>query len=139
MCKCNLLVKSVFWITILWSNLWSNCFACKFNLCYLCDAGIAGIQITFQYENDLLEELAFKSFEYDEECLSNATANVTTTSSVVNNVQQKLIRMENDYAKRMKIHDICYKKKLSDLKKSINELNRQMEVSVYFGFILVLI
>lgn len=58
---------------------------------------------------------------------------------MVNNIQQKLIRMENDYAKRMKIHDICYKKKLSDLKKSINELNRQMEVSVYFGFILVLI
>lgn len=93
----------------------------------------SGVQITFQYENDLLEELAFKSYEYDEDYLSNETANLAQPT-VVNNIREKLLRMQNDYAKRMKIHEICYKKKLSDLQTSIMELNRQMEVSVIFLF-----
>ena len=86
-------------------------------------------QITFQYENDLLEELAFKFFDYDEDCLSNGLANVTTESAVVNSIQAKLLRMENAYAKRVKIQGICYKKKLSDFQRTIMELNRQMQVS----------
>lgn len=88
-------------------------------------------QITFQYENDLLEELAFKLFHYDEDCLSNGMpSNVATETAVVNNIQAKLLRMENAYAKRIKIQGICYKKKLSDFQRTIMELNRQMQVSV---------
>lgn len=83
------------------------------------------MQITFQYENDLLEELAFKFFDYDEDCLANAH----NDSAVVNNIQAKLLRMENAYAKRVKIQGICYKKKLSDFQRTIMELNRQMQVS----------
>lgn len=91
-------------------------------------------QITFQYENDLLEELAFKFFDYDDDCLSNGLANAHTESTVVNNIQAKLLRMENAYAKRVKIQGICYKKKLSDFQRTIMELNRQMQVSVIAKF-----
>lgn len=84
------------------------------------------LQITFQYENDLLEELAFKFFDCDEDCLANAH----TDSAVVNNIQAKLLRMENAYAKRVKIQGICYKKKLGDFQRTIMELNRQMQVSL---------
>ncbi|XP_055302935.1 uncharacterized protein LOC129568714 isoform X2 [Sitodiplosis mosellana] len=84
------------------------------------------ITITFQYENDLLEELAFKSYDYDEDSLSNGTTNVVQPP-VVNGIQEKLNRMENDYAKRMKIQEICYKKKLSELQRNIMDLNRRME------------
>lgn len=83
------------------------------------------MQITFQYENDLLEELAFKFFDYDGDCLAN---NAHSDSAVVNNIQAKLLRMENAYAKRVKIQGICYKKKLSDFQRTIMELNRQMQV-----------
>lgn len=38
--------------------------------------------------------------------------------------------MESDYAKRMKIQEICYKKKLSELQRNIMDTNRQMEVSM---------
>lgn len=95
-------------------------------------------QITFKYENDLLEELAFKFFDYDEDCLSNGLANVTTESAVVNNIQAKLLRMENAYAKRVKIQGICYKKKIGDFQRTIMELNRQMQVScrVFFGLLI---
>lgn len=87
-------------------------------------------QITFKYENDLLEELATKFFDYDEDCLPNGIANINSDSAVVNNIQAKLLRMENAYAKRVKIQGICYKKKLSDFQRTIMELNRQMQVSV---------
>lgn len=90
---------------------------------------IFGIQITFQYENDLLEELAFKSYEYDEGCLANNTTNATQPT-VVGSIQEKLLRLEIDYAKRFKIQEICYKKKLNDLQKNIMELNRQIDGSV---------
>lgn len=72
--------------------------------------------------------MALKSFDDEEDCLSNGTANVAETA-VVNNIQEKLLRMETDYAKRMKIQEICYKKKLSDFQRNIMELNRQMQVS----------
>ncbi|XP_031626283.1 golgin IMH1-like [Contarinia nasturtii] len=36
--------------------------------------------------------------------------------------------MERDYAKRMKIQEICYKKKLNHLQKNIMDLKRQMDV-----------
>lgn len=65
----------------------------------------------------------------DVDCLSNGTANVTEPA-VVNNIQEKLLRMESDYAKRLKIQEICYKKKLSDLQRNNMDLNRQMQVSI---------
>lgn len=91
---------------------------------------IRGIQITFQYENDLLEELAFKTFEYDADCLSNSMTNVAEPS-VVNNIQEKLLRMESDYAKRMKIQEICYKKKLSDVQKNM-DFSHKIDVSIIY-------
>lgn len=75
-----------------------------------------------------MEELAFKSLDYDE-CLSNRTNNDLDQDAFVNSIQDKLFRIQVDYAKRLKIQEICYKKKFSDLQRNIKELNRQMEVS----------
>lgn len=84
--------------------------------------------MTFQYENDLLEELSYKSLDYDE-CVRSRATNDLEQDALVNSIQNKLFRMQVDYAKRFKIQDLCYKKKFSDFQKKIKELNRQMEVS----------
>lgn len=73
--------------------------------------------------------MAFKTFEYDADCLSNSMTNVAEPS-VVNNIQEKLLRMESDYAKRMKIQEICYKKKLSDVQKNM-DFSHKIDVSHY--------
>lgn len=87
-----------------------------------------------------MEELtarAFKSYDCDDEdCVSNGTTNAVETT-IVNNVQpiqEKLLCMERDYVKRMKIQEICYKKKLNHLQKNIMDLKRQMDVSVVISF-----
>lgn len=40
--------------------------------------------------------------------------------------------MESDYAKRMKIQEICYKKKLNDIQKNMDS-GRQIDVSDFFS------
>lgn len=74
-----------------------------------------------------MDELAFKSLEYDE-CLLNRANNELDLDAFVNSVQDKLFRMQVDYTKRIKIQEICYKKKSSDLQRTIKDLKRQMEV-----------
>lgn len=129
-CDCNLCVQ---WFIAIWNfqKLHQTCTQNQFQFLSSVDINSFGVffQITFQYENDLLEELAFKFFDYDENCLPNGISNVVSDSAVVNNIQAKLLRMENAYAKRVKIQGICYKKKLSDFQHTIMELNRQMQVS----------
>lgn len=46
----------------------------------------------------------------------------------VSSVQDKLFRMQADYTKQIKIQEICYKKKSSDLQRTIKTLKRQIEV-----------
>lgn len=75
-----------------------------------------------------MEELAFKSLAYDEYS-SNRVNNDLEQDEFVNSIQEKLLRMQVDYAKRLKIKEICYKKKFSDLQKNIKELVHQMDVS----------
>lgn len=84
-------------------------------------------QITFQYENDLLEELALNTLDRDE-CASNKTDN-SLDRAIVNGIQEKLFRLELNYAKRLKVQEICYKKKLDDFQHRFKEYSTEMDVS----------
>lgn len=50
-------------------------------------------------------------------------------NAFADNIQEKLFRLEVNYAKRLKIQQICFEKKLSGLQKNIKELTSEMEVS----------
>lgn len=50
-------------------------------------------------------------------------------NAFADNIQEKLFRLEVTYAKRLKIQQICFEKKLSGLQKNIKELTSEMEVS----------
>lgn len=48
--------------------------------------------------------------------------------AIVNGMQEKLFRLELNYAKRLKVQEICFKKKLDDLQRTFKELSSEMEV-----------
>lgn len=49
--------------------------------------------------------------------------------AIVNGMQEKLFRLELNYAKRLKVQEICFKKKLDDLQRKFKEFSSEMEVS----------
>lgn len=63
-----------------------------------------------------------------DECASNK-ANKQLDRAIVNGIQEKLFRLEVNYAKRLKVQEICYKKKFDDLQRKFKELSVDMDVS----------
>lgn len=57
---------------------------------FVCFFFLGGAKVTFQYENDLLDELAYKSVEIDD-CLPER--NFYAEPTAVNGVQDKLLKM----------------------------------------------
>lgn len=63
-----------------------------------------------------------------DECASNK-ANKQLDRAIVNGFQEKLFRLELNYAKRLKVLEICYKKKLDDLQRKFKKFSAEMDVS----------
>lgn len=71
--------------------------------------------------------MASKSIDYDD-CVATER-NGRLEEAVINGIQEKLFRMEIDYAKRLKIQEICFKKKFTDLQAENKNFSHKMDVS----------